>query len=444
MEAAPASGASSLLALLPGLAALVLANARPLHKYVRAALAPPFSAMAQRQMHWLAAIQRHRLPLLDSLCHASAMSVSVEFYVALLPLLFWLGWQEVAMKLILGLSLCCFVCFAWKDLLCCPRPRHLLRHPGAPPVVVTEDKAGEVEYGAPSGHVALSVCLNLYLANELVQSGIVAPGLAAGMHACSALWVLWIAYGRMHLGMHTPVDLATGALVGLCTLGLWANVDELCLAWLRASDNALPYSLAAFAAAIFHWPSGDDYTTSFLEAGVTFLGAAFGACWCVPGHYEHTMGPAAAAGAGPCRCRGGSCPRRCRAAQRADLPSPHPAHPLTQLAGWSTATAPRTSRCSLASPARRPRRARGLRGTTARRPSRPGWRRGTARWWRPRCCRKRCGRLLAPSPRGRRRPLTPCCELRAGGWLASHRAGRAMSRHALRPAGAPGSPAAAA
>jgi membrane-associated phospholipid phosphatase len=272
----PSSVRHEYLALLPGLAALLLAVARPLHKYVRAALAPAISAMAHRQMHVLAAIQRLHSPLLDALSHASAMSVTVEFYVALLPLLFWLGWQEVAMKLILGLSLCCFVCFAWKDLLCCPRPRHLLRHPGAPPVVVKESKQDDVEYGAPSGHVALSVCLNVYLVNELVQYGIVPPQLAGGMHACSALWILWIAFGRMYLGMHTPVDLATGALMGLSMLGLWSSVDELCLEWLRTNPNALTYSFIAFAAAFFHWPTGDEYTTSFLEAGVTFLGAAWG------------------------------------------------------------------------------------------------------------------------------------------------------------------------
>ncbi len=328
----PSSVSRERLVLLPGLAALLLATARPLHKYVRGALAPAISAAAHRQMHVLAAIQRLHSPLLDALSHASAMSVTVEFYVALLPLLFWLGWQEVAMKLILGLSLCCFVCFAWKDLLCCPRPRHMLRRPGAPPVAVKEDKHDDIEYGAPSGHVALSVCLNFYLVNELVQYGIVPHQLAGGMHAFSALWILWIAFGRMYLGMHTPVDLGTGALMGLSMLGLWSSVDEACLDWLRTNPNALTYSLLAFATAAFHWPTGDEYTTSFLEAGVTFLGAAWGACWC-------------AARRAP----------RCAAALAAGSPRPAALPPASPPPGPGPRTAPGGRRAEPAAlPPRRP------------------------------------------------------------------------------------------
>jgi membrane-associated phospholipid phosphatase len=275
------AGSDAGLTLLPGLALLVLVNLRPLHKYIRSAVAPSVTAAVKQQMQWLASIQSKKSPLMDALAHASATSVTVEFYVALLPLLFWLGWQEVAMKLLLGLSICCFVCFAWKDLLCCPRPRHIVKLQRNPAVVVKENNPNDIEYGAPSGHVALSVCLNFYLINELVQYGIMSQEAADSMHITSGLWIIWIAYGRMYLGVHTPVDLFTGCLMGLSMYGLWSRLDELCLQWLLTNNNAVLYSLIGFSTMIFQWPTGDEYTTSFLEAGVSFLGAAFGAVWVV-------------------------------------------------------------------------------------------------------------------------------------------------------------------
>lgn len=41
----------------------------------------------------------------------------------------------------------------------------------------------------------------------------------------AALWVAWIGFSRVYMGMHTPVDIGGGALIGLMVLSSYLSVD---------------------------------------------------------------------------------------------------------------------------------------------------------------------------------------------------------------------------
>lgn len=59
------------------------------------------------------------------------------------------------------------------------------------------EAAREVEFGAPSMHVALVLCM-VFFASHLF-------GVGPGLQCAGVAWVGVIAWGRLYLGVHSPV-----------------------------------------------------------------------------------------------------------------------------------------------------------------------------------------------------------------------------------------------
>jgi hypothetical protein len=75
-----------------------------------------------------------------------------------------------------------------------------------------------------------------------------AAGLLTGQQqtlaaVAAAVWVVWLAWGRAYLGLHSPLDLATGSLLGLMLLRLWLSIEQPYVAWLQATAAAQPWQL---------------------------------------------------------------------------------------------------------------------------------------------------------------------------------------------------------
>lgn len=81
------------------------------------------------------------------------------------------------------------------------------------------------EYGLPSSHTMHSLCLNFYIAHYFISRGSVSQTWAFGVYVTAALWVAWIGFSRVYMGMHTPVDIGGGALIGLMVLSSYLSVD---------------------------------------------------------------------------------------------------------------------------------------------------------------------------------------------------------------------------
>jgi membrane-associated phospholipid phosphatase len=320
-----------------------------LHPWIRALLNPMLEHHVRAQLPAVAAAQRAAASLeraspllgraLRALVALSAATVTVEFYIAVLPLMIWGGGQMTlaGLKLVGLLATSGYAAYALKDLLASPRPgeeaaRVLNEAASAvvddgassPPMMTTTphrrssrlaarhaemmareqqdagaasvfaaarslrviDHSKDVEDGAPSSHVSLSLPMTLH------ALGLLLPAAAAGPQPpllAALAWVVFVGWSRLYLGVHTPVDLFTGAALGHLSLAAWkGHVEEAWLRWammMRTTTMAAPTAvpLAASAVALFAMrmhpvptrPTACfNYSTAFVGAG---LGVTLGA-----------------------------------------------------------------------------------------------------------------------------------------------------------------------
>ncbi|KAL3341521.1 hypothetical protein AABB24_025859 [Solanum stoloniferum] len=169
-------------------------------------------------------IQKYHNKYLDAFFSALSCVVSVPFYTAFLPLLFWSGHCKLARQMTLLMALCDYIGNCIKDVVCAPRP-------SAPPVrriTATEDeKENALEYGLPSSHTLNTVCLSGFLLQYILaytQNDDAITGLAGLAIVC--LFVFFIAVGRIYLGMHSLIDIIVGLAFGLAILASWLSVHN--------------------------------------------------------------------------------------------------------------------------------------------------------------------------------------------------------------------------
>ncbi|EFJ40295.1 hypothetical protein VOLCADRAFT_108233 [Volvox carteri f. nagariensis] len=90
--------------------------------------------IAYRQHRGVAQLQKRlRHPLFDTLCKATALTVSVEFYLLALPPLVWLGGPSgfvACLALCQCMAVSTYMTCVLKDMLSCPRPYMFLRSGG--------------------------------------------------------------------------------------------------------------------------------------------------------------------------------------------------------------------------------------------------------------------------------------------------------------------------
>lgn len=102
---------------------------------------------------------------------------------------------------------------------------------------------GDIEDGIPSAHCCGAVSLLFYGIHAAAAAGLLTDQHKALAAAAAAVWVVWLAWGRAYLGLHSPLDLATGSLLGLSLLRLWLSIEQPYVAWLQASAAQQPWQL---------------------------------------------------------------------------------------------------------------------------------------------------------------------------------------------------------
>ena len=133
------------------------------------------------------------------------------------------------------------------------------------------------EYGLPSSHTMNTLALTMY---AVPHAAALAPEpyramLSAMLYIAAGLWVGVIAFSRMYLGFHTPVDLYTGAVLAAACLHAYSAVDSALDAVLVRPGPVGVFVLAALTLAMRLHPCPVAYTPSF-EFSVSFLGCSFG------------------------------------------------------------------------------------------------------------------------------------------------------------------------
>ncbi|CAI9097455.1 OLC1v1033888C1 [Oldenlandia corymbosa var. corymbosa] len=218
-------------------------------------------------------IQKYQHGILDVLFSGLSCVVSVPFYTAFLPLLFWSGHCKLARQMTLLMAFCDYIGNCIKDVVSAPRP-------SSPPVrrlTATEDeKENALEYGLPSSHTLNTVCLSGYLLLYVLSYGQINDVSAelVGLTIVCAMVGL-IGLGRIYLGMHSLIDIIAGLVFGLAILAMWLSLHEYIDSFVVSGQNVATFWSALSFLLLFAYPTPEFATPSF-EFHTAFNGVALG------------------------------------------------------------------------------------------------------------------------------------------------------------------------
>ncbi|XP_038883314.1 lipid phosphate phosphatase delta [Benincasa hispida] len=218
-------------------------------------------------------IQKYQNSFFDALFSGLSCIVSVPFYTAFLPLLFWSGHGKLARQMTLLMAFCDYLGNSIKDVVSAPRP-------SCPPVrritATKDEEENAMEYGLPSSHTLNTVCLSGYLLYYILSytENIHASYIFVGF-SLVCLLVGLIGLGRIYLGMHSPIDIIFGLVFGLMILLFWLNVHEFVDSFITTGQNVTYFWGALSILLLFAYPTPEFPTPSF-EFHTAFDGVAFG------------------------------------------------------------------------------------------------------------------------------------------------------------------------
>ena len=155
-------------------------------------------------------------PGLDGVMKFFSFLGRVEFYLLLVPLIYWTINSSLGMRLLLVLVGTDFLGMAFKQLFHQPRPYWLGEVKGL---------ATETSYGIPSTHSSDSLAVWGYLAFQLKRNWLSILG---------GLLVFFIALSRLYLGVHFLHDVLFGWLIGGIMIYVFLKSEARVGAWWRA------------------------------------------------------------------------------------------------------------------------------------------------------------------------------------------------------------------
>jgi len=191
-------------------------------------------------------------PALDTVFKTITFMGDEEFFLLLLPLVFWCVDFAVGVRLACAFLLSTYVNAGIKDIFAHPRPFEL------DPTVKLHEASG---YGLPSGHSQSSV----------VVWGTIAAGFRKTWLWVTALLLMaLIGFSRIYLGVHFPTDVFGGWTVGALFLAAYLALQPRVEAWLKQAGLTVQLVLAVAVplSLLLLRPSGDNTSAMAVLMGM--------------------------------------------------------------------------------------------------------------------------------------------------------------------------------
>jgi membrane-associated phospholipid phosphatase len=193
--------------------------------------------MGQIELGWglevILWFQSWRTPLVTAIATAFDYAGTAEFYLFVLPLIYWCFDAVLGQELGLFFMISYWSNSLFKNLWKRPRPYMVSTEVNA--VVQTPG------YGIPSGHTQGSTLLWGFVALKEKRRWVT---LAA------SIWIILMAASRMALGEHYPQDVAAGLAIGLIWLGGYAWLEPKVAPWIKNRNLAAQLALVVGASTL--------------------------------------------------------------------------------------------------------------------------------------------------------------------------------------------------
>jgi len=270
---------------------------------VREVVQPWAIARVKAEHSWLMWIQKFHHPVVDYWFQFIGLQCGVGFYITALPFLFWIGEMRLARQLTMFMATCIYVGNALKDTICSPRPDWTkgVKHRTA------ED--GDTEYGIPSTHTINTIAMYAYLFHHINYYGV--DGVTRhpqgrylyenmddfkliALLGMTIAWCSIVAYSRLYLGMHSPIDVISGVVVAGSLVVFWVSCEDFLDAWMTQGWNVPLLQFLFNVALVFAYPKPEKKTPSYTFV-VYFLGTSTGVSAGVWASYERFHSPAGVA-----------------------------------------------------------------------------------------------------------------------------------------------------
>lgn len=188
-------------------------------------------------------VQQWSTPFWDSFWRGITFLGDMEYYMLVIPLIYWLYSKKFAFRFALIFLFSAYFNSASKFNFITERPPQDLR-------LIDQDG-----YAFPSGHAQGNTVFWGFLAHQIKKTW---------AYAAAVILILLVSFSRLYLGVHYPIDVIFGISIGVIAIGLYQ------IAWARrpgVSDLGrylLISSGAVFLLFLLHTQGDGPMVTGFL------------------------------------------------------------------------------------------------------------------------------------------------------------------------------------